>query len=224
MGAVPDGESVWRSAVFPVAFKKKKQLSPKTFLKLWPASEGPFVLEMSLVRGKYAPTLPMVHAFGCRLAASQNQLLIGKEKAADRIYCGAYQLTVGDIHNLRGMANLSEVTKVEVLHVIEDGEFAHSNLRIEVDTKGDEEAVEPIKTEIVDRLWQRLAGPAKHVCKCDEEVDPQPSDWLQDSPRGRYVDTRSKPRVVFEILSYFLFHYPRLWVLHKVKTAVDWHR
>jgi hypothetical protein len=219
--AVPDGESVWRSAVFPVAFKKNK-LSPKTFFKLWPADEGPFVLEMSLVRGKYAPTLSMVHGFGCRLAASQNRNLVDRGKNADKVYCGAYQLKASDICELRGTPKLSEVTKAEVLNIVEDGEFAHSNARIEVDTKGDEDAVEPIKTLIVDRLWHQSAGPSKHVCKCDEEANPHPSAWLQDGPKGPYVDTRSKIRVAIEIMVYFLFHHPRLWINQNVQAAADW--
>jgi hypothetical protein len=214
--AVPDGESVWRSAVFPFAFKpKQKQLHTKSFFKLYTDQAAPFTAEMSLALGKYAPTLPMVHRFGCRLAASQNRDLDKRGKRTDRIYCGAYELRAGDIHALRGTANLLEVTRAEVIHAVETGEVAHANLRIEIDTGGDVEAVEQVKTLIIDRLWHRSAGPEKYVCLCDEKVDPHPSEWMQNGPNGSYVDRRSKAEVVIEVLLYFLYHFPRLWIAYQ---------
>lgn len=218
LAAVPDEESVWRSAVFPIAFKtKQKQLSPKSFFKLWPADEGPFVLEMSLARQRCAPTLPMVHGFGCRLAASQNQNQADRGKPTDRVYCGAYELQAGSIRSLQSTHNLAQVKEVQVLHCIENGEFAHINLRIKVDTNGDEDAIEPLKTLIIDRLWHQSAGPAKHICGCDEAVQPHPSDWLQESPRGAYTDQRSSIRVAFDVTAYALFHFPRLWFQEAIK-------
>lgn len=211
--AVREGENIWRSAVFPIAFKKNKQLSPITFLKLYAADNSPFVLEMSVVRETYAPVLAMVHGFGCRLASSQNQNLSGKGKNANRVYCGAYQLAVGDVQALKGAANLPEVTKAEVHHIVEAGEFAHANLQIEIDTQGDVDAIEPIKTLIVDRLWQSSVGPSKHICRCDKNVDPHPSELLTVSPKGEYVDARSKFKVALDVALCLAFYYPRLWLV-----------
>jgi hypothetical protein len=222
MGSVvPPGENVWRSAVFPVAFKKK-QLSPKAFFKLYSDETRPFCLEMSLVRERYAPILAMVHGFGCRLAASQNVAQQSKGKLADRVYCGAYQISARSIEELGRTPNLPEVKVSQVIHVVEAGEFAHANLRLEVDTQGDEDAIEPIKTLIIDRLWERSRGPAIHVCDCDAGVNPHPSALLQQSPLGPYVDTRSKLAVAFAVAVYFVFHYPRLWSGEVLRKSLNW--
>jgi hypothetical protein len=220
MAAVPDGEYVWRSAVYPAAFKKQR-LSTKAFFKLY-ADTSPFVLEMSLVREKYAPTLGMVHGFGCRLAASQNRNLTKRGKDTDRIYCGAYQLTVENIRQLTGLPNLSEVKKAQVLHVVEDGEFAHSNMRIEVDTGGDEDAMELIKTLIVDRIWSKSAGPSAHICAPDRNVEVHPSTWLEPGPNGPCIDNRSKARIFIDVVLFFLCRYPTLWARLKVQAAAIW--
>ncbi|MCC8954274.1 hypothetical protein H8B02_12650 [Bradyrhizobium sp. Pear77] len=110
------------------------------------------------------------------------------------------------------------MTKAEVVHKIEDGEFAHCNLRIEVDTGGDEEAIEPIKTLIVDRLWQQASGPAVHICTCDRDIKPHPSEWLTKGPQGPFVDTRSRITIVLQFIAYTLIHYPLLWIREKARA------
>jgi hypothetical protein len=218
MRGLPDGEQVWRSAVFPVAFKKKK-LSQRALFKLYSAENSSFLLEMSLVREKYAPSLDMMHGFGCRLAAGQNQNLIAKGKDADRIYCGAYQLRTEDIRRLSEEPQLPEVTKAQVLHIVEDDELAHANMRIEVDTGGDEEAIEPVKTLIVDRLWNKSAGPARHICPPDQHVQGHPSTALEDGPNGSYIQ-KCNARVRVEVLLCLLVRYPALRVWLKACATV----
>jgi hypothetical protein len=221
MSAVPDGEFVWRSAVFPVAFKKK-QLSNKAYFRLYASDATPFVLEMSLVREKYAPALFMIHGFGCRLAASRNRALVKDGKPANRVYCGAYQIKVEDIRSLARLPQLSEVKKAQVLHIVEDSELAHSNMQIEVDTGGDEDAIEPIKTLIVDRIWSKSRGPSRHVCRRDKGLADHPSKWLTAGPNGAHVDGRSRLRVFIDVTRCLLGLYPRLWIRLKAEHTVSW--
>ncbi len=215
-GEVHEQESVWRSVVFPVAFKiskKQQQLSSKNFYKLYSEEGRPYVFEMSLARQRCAPTLEMVHRFGCRLASFQNKAQARRGKIQDRVYCGAYELIAREVLALKDDAGLSQVKTIELFHSVENGEFAHANLRIEVDTNGDEEAVEPIKTEIVDRLWRLSAGPEKYVCLRDERLQPHPSELLSTGHRGRYVERRTKRRIALEFLLYATVHFPRLLAL-----------
>jgi hypothetical protein len=220
MWGVVNSERVWRSAVFPIAFTKKR-LSPKALFRLYGAEESPFVLEMSLVREKYAPSLAMVHAFGCRLATSQKQNLIAQGKGADRIYCGAYQLRVEDIRCLSEEPQLPEIRKAEVLHVVEKGELAHAHMQIEVDTGGDKEAIEPVKTLIVDRIWNKSAGPARHICPPDSHLKDHPSGALDCAPNGPCVRP-SKTSVLVGVILCFLLRYPVLWAKLKAESAVAW--
>lgn len=223
-GEIPKQESVWRSAVFPLAFKvRQKQLSPKSLFKLHSSDTAPFVLEMSLARQKFAPTMEMIHRFGCRLAAFQNRVQSRNGKKTDRIYCGSYELRAGSLPNLQGVSSLAEVKTVQVIHCVENGEFAHANLRIEVDTNGDVEAVEEVKTLIVDQLWRQSSGPEKYICLRDERVQSHPSDWLADAPRGSYTEQRSTGQIALDFLAYAVLHFPRLWVIdliQRVKAAI----
>jgi hypothetical protein len=164
----------------------------------------------------------MVHAFGCRLAANQNRNQIRAGKKADRVYCGAYRLLPAEIHELARTENLAEVKKAEVLHAIEDGEFAHANLRFEIDTQGDEEAIEPIKTLIVDRLWKMSSGPEKHVCSCDDAALQHPSEELLIGPQGVYRDPRTQRQINRDVALYFMVHFPRLWVSHQGRLLFAW--
>jgi hypothetical protein len=204
---VRDGENVFRSAVFPVAFKKKR-LSPKGFLKLWSSNENPCILEMSVVWRRFAPTDAMVHDFGCRLAASQNKGRVAAGQKADRVYCGAYQLNTKGIGALVNQPGLSEVTSATVVHEIEDGEVAHANCKILVDTGGDEAAIEVVKTAIIDRLWHACLGPARHVCLTDIALDPHPSQLLEDAPFGIYRDLRTAPKRMIDVLLCHLLYIP----------------
>jgi hypothetical protein len=217
---VPDGEQVWRSAVFPIAFKKKK-LSQRALFKLYSAEASPFLVEMSLVREKYAPSLEMMHGFGCRLAAAQNRNRVADGKAADRIYCGAYQLRCEDIRRLSEEPQLPEVRNAQVLHIVENDELAHANMQIEVDTGGDEEAIEPVKTLIVDRLWSKSSGPAKHICASDTQVQDHPSEALEDGPNGPYAQ-RSNAWVRVEVLLCILVRHPTLRAWLRADAAIKW--
>jgi hypothetical protein len=202
-----DVEKIFRSAVFPVAFKRK-QLSTKGFLKLYRSDESPFILEMSVAWQRFVPTVDMVHHFGCRLAAAQNKNRISAEQKADRIYCGSYGLTAGDVRGLVGMQGLAAVSSASVLHKIEDGEIAHANCTIKVDTGGDEDAVETVKTAIVDRLWSLCQGPSRYVCSHDTAVDPHPSVLLQEAPLGPYRDPRSFSERSIDVLFCHLIYTP----------------
>jgi hypothetical protein len=205
--ALRDDEHIFRSAVFPVAFKKK-QLSTKGFLKLYASEDSPFTLEMSVAWQRFVPSEEMVHHFGCRLAASQNKRRVSAQQKADRIYCGSYELSARDIRSLVGMQGLAAVSSAIILHKIEDGEIAHANCTINVDTGGDEDAVETVKTAIVDRLWSLCRGPLKYVCREDRAVEPHPSGFLNEPPLGQYRDLRSFPERTIDVIFCHLIYTP----------------
>jgi hypothetical protein len=205
---LPDGENVFRSAVFPIAFRKKK-LSPKAFLKLWPSADDIFTLEMSMAWQRYVPTNNMVHAFGCRLAASLNASEIAADRTANRVYCGSYKFSSDEIRSLSDLNGLQAIRSSMVVHEIENHEIAHANCRIQIDTNGDEDLAEPVKTAIVDRLWHICVGPSRYICPINKGISDHPSAFLGDAPRGPYVDDRSFLQTFADIISYWAYYAPR---------------
>jgi len=212
MSVVLPDEGVWRSAIFPLAFNRRQKFIPKSYYRLKGAEGSAFVLVTSLCRQKYAPTLIMVHRFGCRLAKSHNRSEVRRGKEANRIYCGGYALLTKDILGLKGTSNLPQVKDVQVIHCVENGEFAHANLRIVIDTNGDEEAVEGVKTLIVDRLWAHSSGPAKYSCLSDERLEPHPSEWLMQGGKGAFSEERSNKTIAADVAAYLLIYFPKIFV------------
>jgi hypothetical protein len=115
----------------------------------------------------------------------------GKFKENDRrIYCGAYRLTGAAVRALASTEGVQEVAFADVIHHPENGEIAHTDLRI-VFKPGDFD-VEGTKTAIVDRLWSACCGPLRCVCQCDHDVQDHPSVDLPSGPAGEYKDTRGR--------------------------------
>ncbi|WP_109487503.1 hypothetical protein [Occallatibacter savannae] len=181
-----DDDSVFRMVVHPVAFKGKS-FSRGKMINLTTLSERE--IETSLVWEKFLASEADLHSSGCDLASRMNErtrIEKGEVKPKNRkIYCGAYQLPVAALGNLRLEAELPEIETTEVRHAPEDGQEAHVSLRVTLkhDYEGD---VEGTKTAIADRIWASLHGPLRHICTCDDAINPHPSGDLEDCPLGSY--------------------------------------
>jgi hypothetical protein len=189
--SIPDGDSLFRHCVHPLAFKKKGLLfSPEKFVKLYDV-EGSILASVAWER--YAPTSKEVHEYGCRLAAGINEKASSEAKFRDsdrKIYCGAYQLSASSIRALAVTEGLDEIASADVVHHIENGEIAHTDLRIVLKNTGGD-FVEGTKTAILDRLWHSCYGPLTHICTCDLDMGAHPTTTLLVPPSGSYSDQRS---------------------------------
>jgi hypothetical protein len=202
LSRVPDDESLFRSVVYPFAFKKTA-FRPEKFLRLTVQNSK---IEASLARQMFAPIEEEIHKYGCRLAHRNNDLerLRGQYKDQDRrIYCGCYQVKTKSIRNLAATVGLEEVLSANVEHIVEHGEIAHVNLVVCLKTEI-KFNVEATKTAIIDRLWNASTGPIQHVCPCDLGVLAHPSLSLEAPPLGPFVDTRSRFRVKWEVIRWRL--------------------
>jgi hypothetical protein len=195
---IPDEDSLFRHSIYPVSFKRDVFAVGKLW-NLVVQSDGSLL--GSLVWQRYAPREKHIHRHGCRLALRRNE---GKRhegtfKETNRqVYCGAYRISARSVRSLAS-DQLSGVLSAEVIHHIEDGEIAHSDLRVRLnqvpfDTEG-------TKTAILDRLWNACSGPMKHVCDSDWDISSHPNLHLAVPPLGPYRDSR------------FLFS--RLWSLFR---------
>lgn len=143
-------------------------------------------LHGSLAWERYVPTAEYVHDYGCRLASGINERKqkAGKFKEKDRHhYCGAYQLSGHAVRALAVTAELDEVASADIIHLIEAGEIAHTDLQIVLKPGID---VEGTKTAIVDRLWNACSGPLRHICDCDNHIPEHANAKLTRAPLGKY--------------------------------------
>jgi hypothetical protein len=188
-GHISDGDNLFRHAIYPIPFKGNRY-APEKWLKFYDQADG--AIHGSLAWERYVPTAKHVHGYGCRVASRMNEKMqaagVSKNKTR-RVYCGAYQLKGKAVRVLAGTEGLEEILSVDVVHHIEEGEVAHTNLRIVL--KAGDHSIEGTKTAIIDRLWNVCTGPLVHVCDCDRDVTPHPSLSLISAPAGVYVDTRS---------------------------------
>jgi hypothetical protein len=185
---VPNGNSLFRHSIHPASFRGRAFATDKLW-NLNIQSDGSLL--GSLVWERYAPTQRDVHEHGCRLALKRNdakrQAGTYKEKSR-QVYCGAYRLEAKAIRALPS-DQLAGVKSADVIHHIENGEIAHTDLRILL-VQGHFD-IEGTKTAILDRLWYVCTGPLKHICTEDKDVAPHPNSNLTTPPSGSYTDTRS---------------------------------
>ena len=202
---ISDGDNLFRHSVYPVSFKGGRFQSGKLW-RLVDKDERTVVTSVAWQR--YVPTARHIHEYGCRLALGRNQRaqLDGKYRESGRqIYCGAYQLSAQAVRALVGTHGLEEIESADVVHRIENGEIAHADLTVTLQSTGRD--VEGTKTAIIVRLWTGCRGPIVHVCDGDADVTEHPSQHLTPPPSGLYVDTRS---YVSRLLFLISFHI-RLW-------------
>jgi hypothetical protein len=84
---------------------------------------------------------------------------------------------------------LDEVEYADVVHHIEEGEIAHTDLIIGLKAVvGDREGT---KTAIAVGLWNACSGPIPHRCDGDQDIRTSEISILPTAPRGPYLDARS---------------------------------
>jgi hypothetical protein len=209
---IPDGDSLFRHAIFPASFGSTSSLERTRFayqkLMYFKYDKSERSLLTSLAWERYVPTIRHIHGQGCRTAFRRNQAMQERRKFKEEnrsIYCGAYQLTAKAVRELASTQNLSEISSVEVAHHIEEGEIAHTDLKIVVSPNGP--SIDSTKTAIIDRLWAVCYGPLRHSCDCDRERNPHPSSKLE-TPYGRpYRDPRSRPSRWWCVLRFRVLHW-----------------
>lgn len=188
---IPNGDSLFRHAVYPVSFKKtdsyiKAIFVPEKVVRFQEQPDGSLVTSVAWER--YAPTAKEIHGYGCRMAHHQNRKIAGPiTPQKRRVYCGAYQLTAKAVREL-ATQNPGEISRANVKHHIEGGEIAHTDLRI---APNPNVPLDSVKTVLLDRLWNAYSGPLRHKCDCDRDIDPHPSSKLSTPFRGDYADTRT---------------------------------
>jgi hypothetical protein len=181
---IPGGDELYRHAVHP-AFLSKKQFAIGKFWNFGDTSGT--VIEASLIWRRFAPVWQYVHSSGCDLAAARNARQNAKGSLTPKnrsAYCGAYGLKAKAIRNLSRIEGYPEVVGAQVVHKVEDTDIAHAALLFRIDANTTN--VEDVKTAIFDRLWRSTRGPAKHVCECDTDIQPHPSEKLDLAPGGNY--------------------------------------
>lgn len=187
MFRIPGGDNLFRHCVHPLSFSGKRFVAQK-LIKLYSQPDGSFLA--SLTWARYLPTTEHVHAYGCRLALGMNAKLKEQPKfdsKARRVYCGAFLLKAKAVRALPNLAGLTEISSADVVHSVEQGEIAHTDLRIVLRPDAD---VEGTKTAIIDRLWQACSGPITHICDDDHDLESHPSVDLPVAPGGSYSDNR----------------------------------
>ena len=212
MNRIRDVDGLFRYCLFPTSFSRRRFVEAK-FLKLYDQEDGSLLASVAWER--YVPSLKLVHEYGCRISSRINERLRAASKFNSKtrnVYCGAYRLVANRIRALGDTEGLDEVLSADVVHHPEDGEIAHTDLRIVLETgEYDREAT---KTAIVDRLWNECTGPIKHACECDLDVQEHPSIELPVPPRGTYLDQRSLINRFWQIAQ---FHICQWWLSRKTK-------
>lgn len=198
---IPDDDKLYRHVIHPLSFSGNKFVVYK-FIKLYDESDGSILA--SLAWERYLPTQKHVHSYGCRLARGMNTKMKEQGKFQEKnkkVYCGAFQLEARAVRSLPNLIGLEEVSSADVLHSVEEGEIAHTDLRIVLKPNTGRD-VEGTKTAILDRLWRASSGPMKHICEEDSGIKPHPNSRLQTPPGGPYVDPRSFIERLFYVVRF----------------------
>jgi hypothetical protein len=196
--SVPNGANLFRHVFHPVSFSgaRATRFAQNKFLKLndyFGADGMQCGVIASVAWDRYLPTENHVHEYGCRLARKRNRGIeaAGKTKASRNTYCGAYTFTAAALRALTGAVNLDEVISADVIHHVEAGEIAHTDLIILFQQRDDFD-VDGTKTAISALLWAICAGPWRHSCEEDRGVANHPSAGLSEGPLGAFRDTRGR--------------------------------
>jgi hypothetical protein len=76
-GTIPKDDKLFRHSVYPNGFPAKR-FSPAGIIKLFDQADGSLLGSVAWQR--FFPTTAHIHAYGCRLAAKQNEKLIANGK------------------------------------------------------------------------------------------------------------------------------------------------
>jgi len=205
-GRIPDSDGLFRHCIHPLSFRNRGRRFASDKLVYLKPDENERTLLGSLAWERYVPTTRYVHDYGCQIASFMNEKLHAEGKSGRRIYCGAYQLNGRAVRALATTEALNEISSADVVHRIENGQIAHTDLRISL--KPGNYDVEGTKTAIVDRLWNACSGPLRYIDGSDQDIVPHPSSDLCTPPAGAYNDTRSHlyrlwSLIRFQIYSWF---------------------
>lgn len=190
-GRISDSALLFRHVIFPIAYKNKR-FAYERFIKIYEEHDG--TLLASLAWERYLPTIRHVHDYGLRLAEFMNDAERAKGRYKEnsrRIYSGAYQLSARNIRALGAIDGqlAALIAFVDVLHHIENGEIAHTDLIIRL--QPDLPDIEGAKTAIVDRLWNLCFGPLRHEMVDGSDITLHSGQQLPTGPSGAYNDKRS---------------------------------
>jgi hypothetical protein len=210
--AISGGDNLFRSVHHPVSFRRSVFITEK----FWKFDAGQDHLETSIVWERFAPSRRYIHAYGCRQSAERNKRSQKASKSLRHVYCGAYQFKADHVYGLAKVPKLPEVSGASVCHVIETGEIAHANLRIELkNVHGGK--IEELKTAIIDHLWRKNRGPLPHKCAVDHDLKPHPSSSMHDPPSGRYIDDRALPLRAWYMIRFWTLR--SLWYSRLIPLA-----
>ncbi len=201
---ISDDDGLFRHTIHPVAFKGGG-LNPAKAMNLRVRGDGSIL--GSLAWERYLPTTAHVHGHGCRLAFKRNAN-VNFEPRKRQIYCGAYRLNGGAVRALT--ADIHEVLFADVVHHPENGEIAHTDLRIVL--RSDTFDVEGTKTAIVVSLWNSSSGPLRHICNYDTDINPHPSSLLPTAAGGAYSDSRTRLERYWFVLRFWILD----WLCHRL--------
>jgi hypothetical protein len=209
LGRIRNGNSLFRHCIYPISFNKKSaSFAHEKMFYLQSQPDG--ALHGSLAWERYVPAPEYIHGYGCRLAAGINfrKRQAGKFSEKSRhYYCGAYQLTARTVRSLAITAGLDGVAAADIVHLIEEGEIAHADLRIFLKPGVHEEGT---KTAIVDRLWNACSGPLRHTCDYDRDIHAHQSSNLRTAPVGEYRDAWPSLFRLFRVIRFRFFRW--LWL------------
>jgi hypothetical protein len=183
---ISDGQIVFRCIHYPLGFNKSK-LNHSKSLNLRPRDGKLF---SSLVWRRLAPSIDMVHAYGCR--NSDRRRAAGMQD----VYCGFYAFRVGEIRAIRD----PQGGTADVAHHVENGEIAHSDLIVTLPGSMEESDLPGFKTKIIDRLWRILRGPEVFTGQ-NHYVVVDPSSMMEQA-RVPYVDDRDGFSLVLDWIWY----------------------
>lgn len=207
-GPISEHDSLFRHLVFPLAFRGQAFQWEKG-MKLWDEPDGTVLA--SLAWERFVPTLAEIHGYGCRLAFKMTEEVRKKDKYREkdrRIYCGAYQFKASQIRAIARADGLDEVLSADVIHHIENGEIAHTDLRFTISEESRFD-IEGTKTAILVRLWHACSGPLTDKCAYDDDILDHPGSALPTPPSGPYEDIRSHSQRIWCLVRFKLLYW--LW-------------
>jgi hypothetical protein len=189
--AIDDNQVIFRSVHHPFAFKSSGKIF--NYKKSWNLKRESNRFLTSVVWRRFAPSLQMAHAYGCRTSRGR------RSNNIQDVYCGFYAIQVGELRASRASEG---VEGFDVEHIIEVGEIAHSNVVIVMQSGLDDDDMEAAKTYALDRLDWLKCGPEVHCCECDLDIEEHPSVMLPLGKKGVYSDGRSAIQIVVDFIFY----------------------
>lgn len=114
-----------------------------------------------------------VHAYGCRSAAfsNSNKASPPEPLVSAAHYIGFYDLAVGS-----AVDESNDIYEVFVEQIPENGEDAHCHIVLRERsnlTKDQQKLKSARRSDIFFGIWDKMSGPSRHVCSCDDQYKEQ---------------------------------------------------